>query len=161
MKRNLVVLVFLALLANTFAQTVGLKVGNLAPDFMLTTLEAKDVKLSDYRGKPVFLNFWATWCPPCVKEMPAMEKIHQNYSQNITVLAVNVGEQIKPVRDFINKNKLTFSILLDRQSSIARVYSVQAIPTTFILDDKGVIVAVRRGTLTEKEMQELVAKVSS
>ncbi|WP_164668841.1 TlpA family protein disulfide reductase [Virgibacillus doumboii] len=120
--------------------TVGLNIGDTAPDFQLTTLNGEKVKLSDYRGGPVMLNFWATWCPPCRAEMPDMEKFHQN--KDVTILAVNLTKTesgIGDVTDFVNEFDLTFPILMDEQVEVAATYQIQPIPTTYMIDPDGVI----------------------
>ncbi|MGL4986164.1 MAG: TlpA family protein disulfide reductase [Treponemataceae bacterium] len=159
MKKGLLMLLILLISISSFAQTVGLKVGNIAPNFTLDTLEGKEVKLSDYRGRPVFLNFWATWCPPCVREMPDMQKIHTKYQDKLTMLGLNSGENKKEVQAFITKNKLSFPIILDPQGKISMQYNVQAIPTTYIIDKKGIIVEKKIGAMTEKQMEALVSKI--
>lgn len=118
----------------------GINQGDLAPDFNLTTLDGKTVKLSDYRGKPVMLNFWATWCPPCRSEMPDMEKFHQD--TDIVILAVNLTSQesnLQSVHDFIDELGLTFTIPLDETNEVATNYQIQPIPTTFMIDKTGKI----------------------
>lgn len=118
----------------------GLEIGNLAPDIQLKTLEGQDVYLSDYRGKRVMLNFWATWCPPCRAEMPDMEKFHQN--TDIEILAVNLIDtesSEKQVHDFIDDYNLTFSILLDEGNEAATIYRIQPIPTSYLINSDGTI----------------------
>ncbi|GAA0601446.1 redoxin domain-containing protein [Virgibacillus siamensis] len=119
---------------------VGLDVGDIAPDFQLKTLKGKKVKLSDYRGSPVMLNFWASWCPPCRAEMPDMEKLHQN--KDVTILAVNLTKSESgrgDVKDFVHKYNVTFPILMDEQVEVAAMYQIRPIPTTFMIDSEGII----------------------
>ncbi len=117
--------------------------GAIAPDFTLITLDGKNVTLSDYRGKVVFLNFWATWCPPCVREMPSMENLHKamkNY--DFTILAVSIDRKSTyHVRSFIEGKKYSFPVMHDVSKDVAKSYVVSGIPTTFIIDKKGVIEA--------------------
>jgi peroxiredoxin len=117
------------------------KKGTVAPDFTLVTLDGKSVTLSDYRGKIVFLNFWATWCPPCVREMPSMENLHRAMkNHDFAILAVSIDmKSTYHVKSFIEKRKYSFPIMHDVSKDVARSYVVSGIPTTFIIDKKGVI----------------------
>lgn len=119
----------------------GLKIGAKAPDFTLETLDGKEVNLSDYKGKKVLLNFWATWCPPCKEEMPDMEKYSKQMGKDVAILAVNIDPE-NDVKAFIKENGITFPILLDSQSAknpVNEKYKVLAIPTTYFIDSNGVI----------------------
>lgn len=115
------------------------KAGFLAPDFRLTSLEDGSVRLSDLRGKPVILNFWATWCPPCRREMPALEAIWQRYGRGgVLVLGIDEGEQPSVVARFAREQVgTTFPLLLDRQQEVGARYNVRAIPTTVFVDPSG------------------------
>ncbi len=113
-----------------------------AIDFTLKDLSDKNIKLSDYRGKVVFLNFWATWCPPCKAEMPSMQKLYASMkNEKFVMLAVNVENVSSDViNSFALDNKYTFPILLDPKSVASSQYKIFSIPTTFIIDKKGFIV---------------------
>ena len=117
-------------------------VGSLAPDFILKDLDGKKVRLSDYRGKIVFLNFWATWCPPCRAEMPSMEKLNGKMNgTDFIIFAVSIDTSSpERVANFIEKNGYTFDILHDSDQAVAKNYLVMGIPTTYIIDKKGIIV---------------------
>ncbi|OZU88618.1 alkyl hydroperoxide reductase [Virgibacillus indicus] len=120
--------------------TVGLNVGDMAPDFQLQTLAGETVKLSDYLGQRVIANFWATWCPPCRAEMPDMEKFHQ--AKDVVILAVNLTEtepNAQQVQNFVNEFNLTFPILLDEEIEVATNYGIRPIPTSFMIDSNGII----------------------
>ena len=114
----------------------GLKVGAKAPDFELKTLAGDTVKLSDLKGKKVMLNFWATWCPPCKAEMPAMEEFHKEVGEDIVILAVNIDPHLD-VKAFVDENKITFPIPLDEEDTVNETYQVLSIPTTYFIDTKG------------------------
>jgi peroxiredoxin len=114
----------------------GLKVGAKAPDFELKTLAGDTVKLSDLKGKKVMLNFWATWCPPCKAEMPAMEEFHKEAGEDIVILAVNIDPHLD-VKAFVDENKITFPIPLDEEDTVNETYQVLSIPTTYFIDTKG------------------------
>ncbi|PAE44122.1 redoxin domain-containing protein [Bacillus sp. 7884-1] len=114
----------------------GLKVGAKAPDFELKTLSRDTVKLSDLKGKKVMLNFWATWCPPCKAEMPAMEEFHKEAGDEVVILAVNIDPHLD-VKAFVDENGITFPIPLDAEDKVNETYQVLSIPTTYFIDTKG------------------------
>lgn len=117
----------------------GLRVGIKAPDFELKTLEGEAVKLSDYRGKQVMLNFWATWCTPCQREMPEMEKFYQNMDNDTVVLAVNIDPE-NDVKAFADRVGASFPILLDdKDEKVNDQYQILAMPTTYFIDANGKI----------------------
>ena len=104
------------------------------------------VRLSDFRGKVVFLNFWATWCPTCVVEMPAMEKLHRRLKdRDFVMVAVNMQESDAQVKAFFEKMKLSFTSLLESDGEVAAGFAVNALPTTFVLDKEGRIVGAAIG----------------
>jgi peroxiredoxin len=114
--------------------------GFTAPDFTLETLDGQTMTLSDLPGQVVLINFWATWCPPCRAEMPAIQQVHEQYSdQGFVVLAVNLQERDAQVTAFIDQMELTFPVLMDRDGDVANRYLVRSIPTTFFVDRSGVI----------------------
>lgn len=113
-----------------------------ASDFELQDMDEETVKLSDYRGKVVLLNFWATWCPPCIREMPSMERLHQQVNaEDFKVIAVNQMEDADEVFAFTGQLEIdpTFEILFDKTSSVSQEYSVRGLPTTYLIDKKGKI----------------------
>jgi peroxiredoxin len=133
----------------------GLRIGVKAPDFELENLSGEKVKLSDYRGKKVILNFWATWCPPCKKEMPAMEKFYQKAGNDVEILAVNIDPQYN-VQEFTDKLGITFPILLDKKDEVNSAYSVMTIPTTYFINEKGLITNKYLTSMTEDIMKEYI-----
>ena len=117
-----------------------------AKDFTLGNLEGSLVSLKDFQGKVVFLNFWATWCPPCRAEMPAMEKLWQKFKEeDFVILAVDLGEGKEKVSFFMKENGLTFPVLLDSRGGAANTYGIRAIPTTYLLDPEGRILGKALG----------------
>jgi thiol-disulfide isomerase/thioredoxin len=99
------------------------------------------VGLDDFRGKIVFLNFWTTWCPTCITEMPSMEKLHQRLvDKNFAMVTVNIKESASQVKNFFDKYKLTFTALLDTTGEVSTDFGIRSIPTTFILDKSGQII---------------------
>ncbi len=111
-----------------------------ASDFELLNMDEETKKLSDYRGKVILLNFWATWCPPCVREMPSMERLQQQFSaDDFKIIAVNQMEEIDQVFAFTGQLEidLTFEILFDSQSTVSQAYAVRGLPTTYLIDKQG------------------------
>ena len=118
------------------------RVGFLAPDFSLESLSGDQISLSDLRGKVIVLNLWASWCPPCRAEMPALQRVYQaNQDRGLVVLAVNMTAQdsIAAVEDFVQEFNLTFPILLDISGEVGKAYLMRALPTTFFINQDGVI----------------------
>ena len=113
-----------------------------APSFTLPGLDGKMVSLADYKGKVVLLNIWATWCPPCVEEMPSMEKLHQELKgETLEILAVSIDVSgANTVIPFMKKHKLSFPALTDTNGAIKNLYKTTGVPESFIIDKDGVIV---------------------
>ena len=126
--------------------SVGIQVGQRAPDFALETITGEPFKLSEQRGKPVFLNFWATWCGPCRVEMPDMEKLQQNMGDSILIVGIDIRESLSTVQNFLRDRGFTWTFVLDSNGAVAREYEVAAIPTSIFIDARGVIVRKFRGT---------------
>jgi peroxiredoxin len=117
-----------------------------AKDFSVQSPDGRTIRLTDYRGKVVFLNFWATWCPPCREEMPAMERLYQKYrDRGLVVLAVSVDHDPALVQPFAKKHKFSFPIGHDPQMALAERYGVRALPSSFFLDRRGQVVALAIG----------------
>ncbi|MGH4139511.1 TlpA family protein disulfide reductase [Clostridium sp.] len=131
-----------------------------ALDFKLKDLDGKEVSLSDFKGKKVFLNFWASWCPPCKGEMPDIEKLYiETKDTDLVILAVNLGENNSTAKSFMEKNKYNFTVLLDSDQSIASQYNIGGIPTTFFIDKEGNIVNSTEGGLTLEQMKDNISKL--
>ncbi|MEC9489364.1 MAG: TlpA disulfide reductase family protein [Halanaerobiales bacterium] len=131
---------------------VGTEIGMQAPDFTLTNMNDQEVNLSDYRGRKVFLNFWASWCPPCRQEMPDIQKLHEEYGDEVVILAVNVGESKSTAANFMMENGLDFTVLLDTNKSTAQNYLVRGIPTSYFLDQNGIIQEKVVGAISYQRM---------
>jgi thiol-disulfide isomerase/thioredoxin len=125
------------------------EVGGEAPDFALETLDGDTLALSDLHGTPVVVNFWATWCPPCRAEIPALESAYRDLGGEVVVLGVDVGEGAGVVVDFVGEYGMTYPVVLDTSQDIARSYRVRAFPTTYFVDSHGIIVDVHTGPLNE------------
>ncbi len=116
--------------------------GAEAPDFSLPDLNGKMVRLADKKGKVIFLNIWATWCPPCVEEMPSMEKLHQQLKgEDFEILAVSLDKNgAEAVLPFMKKHKLSFTALIDSEETLKYKYQTTGVPETFIIDQNGIII---------------------
>ena len=125
-------------------------IGQAATDFTVTTLDGQTMKLSDFRGHPVVLNFWASWCGPCREEMPLLSKTYEEQKDSgLVVLAVNVQESAATARRYAEQNKLPFTIALDEKGEISGLYRVRSLPTTYFIDAEGVIQSWQTGTLSK------------
>ncbi len=139
---------------------VGPKVGNQAPDFNLKSLDGKSVRLSDFRGKPVLVNFWATWCPPCREEMPTLEKAYQKYrDQGVVFLGIDKQEDAETVRKFVSQNGYSWTFLLDSDDQVGRSYYVSAIPTSFFIDRQGIVRDIYLGSMNPALLDAKLAKI--
>jgi thiol-disulfide isomerase/thioredoxin len=131
---------------------VGVKIGNLAPEFSAVDLNGKTVHLADYHGKPILLNFWATWCGPCLREMPFLQKIYEDYSNaGLVIMAINIQENSAKIKEFLLTNHLTIPAFLDKSGIISDEYGIASIPTTFFLDKDGIIRQKIIGSFPDKE----------
>ena len=117
-----------------------LNAGDTAPDFSATLLSGDTFTLSEYKGKVIFLNFWATWCSPCVAEMPAIQELSEKYTDSVIFIGMDYAENEKKVRDFVTEKGFTYKIGLDEQGDISRnLYPTDGIPYTLIIDAEGII----------------------
>lgn len=129
-------------------------------DFELEDLNGNKISLSSLKGKKIFLNFWATWCPPCKAEMPDIEKLYQETKDtDLVILAVNVGEDKKTVQDFIADNKYNFPVLLDVKGEVSQLYQVTGIPTSYFIDTEGYLDDGVSGGIPLESMREYVNKL--
>ncbi|MGL1892317.1 MAG: TlpA family protein disulfide reductase [Spirochaetaceae bacterium] len=118
-----------------------------APNFTLENLEGEKVSLSDYKGKVIFLNFWAYWCGPCKEEMPSINNLYKlTKDENIIVLTVNLGESNEIVSNYLKSNNFQFEALLDSDQKIGALYGIRSIPTTYIIDKDGMVVGGKLGS---------------
>jgi peroxiredoxin len=138
-----------------------LQVGDMARDFSVSGLDGQTTSLSDYRGRPVILNFWATWCAPCRVEMPELQATYlKHQEQGLAILALDYDEPPDLVRSFFyDEMGLTFTPLLDAGGSVAAAYGVFNFPSTFFIDTEGAIAAVHRGPLAQQQIDGYLADI--
>jgi len=134
------------------ARKVGLqplKNGTEMIDFELEDIDGRVTKLSSFKGKVIFLNFWATWCPPCREEMPSMQELYSRLGDDgLEIVAVDLQEDAGSVKSFFDEHGLTFTALLDKTGRVGATYGARNIPTTYIIDRKGFVIA---GTIGGRE----------
>lgn len=136
------------------ASQVGLQAGNTAPDFTLKDIDGKNVKLSDYRGKIVVVNFFGVWCPWCVKEMPGFVSIYNDYkSKGVELLVVDVGDSESTLADYLKTNNFSIKPVIDANQEVSRKYQVNGFPTSYIIDKNGVIKKVNIGYMDEGSLK--------
>ena len=141
-------------------KALSAKVGQAAPDFELTTLDGKTVKLSDYKGKPVVLNFWASWCTPCRKEFPEFRSALAQADGKWALVGVNSQDNIESDgRSFARDQKATWPNGFDGPGAVARGYGVKELPQTFFIDSKGIVRAHLYGGLSADALQEQLARI--
>jgi thiol-disulfide isomerase/thioredoxin len=139
----------------------GLDIGMLAPDFQLSYLDGTDTSLFEHKGKPVLLNFWATWCGPCVREMPILQEIYETRGDDgLVILAVNSGENRVTVAQFLQANGYTLPVLLDSRQAVTARYNIRGIPATYFIDSNGIIRHVQVGAFSsESQLEGLLKKI--
>lgn len=137
-----------------------LGIGDQAPDFTLVDLNGEEHRLSDYKGQGVFLNFWGTWCKPCAKEMPAMDRQYEIYKeQGVHVLAVNIAQSDFEVQRFASQYGLNFPIVIDKTKSVMEAYNINPLPTTLLINPDGKIEQIIRGEMTEQDIAGFMEQI--
>ena len=134
--------------------------GAEVPDFTLQTVDGETVSLSDYRGQPVVLNFWATWCAPCREEMPLLQETYEAYrADGLVVLGVNVRENPEIVQGFLDDLNLDFPVVLDTETDVVNRYLVTSLPVTFFIDREGRLRTLVIGGMTETVLNARLASI--
>ncbi|KQL37038.1 MULTISPECIES: thiol-disulfide oxidoreductase ResA [Bacillaceae] len=137
-----------------------LQVGDYAPDFALVDMNGEEHQLSEYKGQGVFLNFWGTWCKPCEREFPLMDKQYQEYKdQGLQILAVNIGESDFQVQKFVDRKGLTFPVLIDDNKSVMETYNINPLPTTFLVNPEGKIEKIITGEMSEETIKRYMEQI--
>ena len=140
------------------------EVGDPAPDFELATLSGDTLRLSDYAGRPVILNFWATWCAPCRLEMPELQRAQTEFDaieNGPIVLAINQGDSAEQVSEFFDEVGLTLPAVLDTEIAVGKTYGAFFLPTTVIVEPDGNVAAVHRGMLSRNQLDAYLAEIAS
>ncbi len=127
--------------------------GEPAPAWVLEDPQGRPIRLEDFRGRPVLVNFWAVWCPPCREEMPLLDTLARQQDK-VTVVAVDVGDSAEAVKNFLAQNGLRLPVALDAQGAVASRYQVQGLPTTFFLDARGIVRHIHVGALDESTLHQ-------
>jgi thiol-disulfide isomerase/thioredoxin len=130
-----------------------------APDFELQALTGEMVSLSDFNGKPVLINFWATWCPPCVQEMPLLQEISDDYAGELVVLPVNGGDSMEQIRAFAEAYEYNLRFLADPENALSLEYSVRGFPTSFFIDVDGLVQGTYVGMMDENIISYYLEKI--
>ena len=154
-------IVILGLWLSGMAKSPPLKDGQ-APQFELKTVGGKIFKSDDFKGKFIILNFWATWCVPCIKELPEFQKTHQSLkNNNVEIIAINLAEPGKRVDKYLHDNHLTFTVLLDSFGNVSAKYRVIGLPVTFFITPDGIIRdKIFGGGLTQEILESRIKRFS-
>lgn len=129
-------------------------VGYQAPDFSLPTLTGETFTLSEQRGQPVVINFWATWCPPCRAEIPFFQAAASTYNGQVKIVGIDDGEPAPMVASFANELGMTYPVPLDEDSSVSKTYRVNSLPTTYFIDKEGVITNIHIGIISQAVLED-------
>lgn len=136
------------------------RVGGTPTDFTAAGLDGKAIRLSDFKGQPIWLNFWATWCPPCRAEIPDINAVYGEYApKGLAIVALSLGEDADTVREYVEKAQMRFTIGLDSRRDIAAIYRVAGIPTHIFIDRDGVIRDVQIGGMSRDTMRKKLEKI--
>lgn len=128
------------------APAAAVTIQDSAPDFTLKSLEGSNLRLEEYRGQVVLINFWASWCGPCRQEMPLLDRLHQRYvDTGFAVLGINVEGEEAPARELIDRIPVTFPVLIDEGQAVSELYKLEAMPSTVVVDRDGVVRYIHRG----------------
>jgi len=123
-----------------------------AKDFELENMNGEKIRLSDYKGHIVVMNYWATWCGPCISEMPLFQKFSDQYGPQLVVFGIDNQETVEEIRPYVDKLNITYEILLDKDAQVHVDYQVYGLPTTIIVDQNGIVKVNHIGIMTEKQL---------
>lgn len=134
--------------------------GFRAPDFTLTTLDGNEITLSELKGRPVIINFWATWCGPCRQETPHFQTFYERFQDDVVMLGINQRENLDQVNGFVNEFGMTYPVLLDTDGTVYDRYQVFGLPTTWFVNPDGVLVSVAPGGITEAFLEDQLQEIT-
>ena len=144
--RGIKILLICLLLPLTNAAGVTGMVGQPAPDFALKSLDGENLRLSEFRGEVVMINFWATWCGPCRQEMPLLEELYRRYKKvGFRLLGVNIDDDLRSAVKMVDVLGVSFPVLLDERKQVSRLYDVNAMPATLLIDRSGIVRYIHHG----------------
>lgn len=153
-------MVFLSLFLLGMAASPPL-VGGPAPPFNLKALEGQTIDLSDFKGRFVVLNFWATWCVPCIKEMPEFQKAHESLSPNVQIIGINLAESKEKIGEFVETYRLSFPVLMDEYGNVSQEYEVLHLPVTYFITPDGIIRdKIFGGGITQKMIEARIDRLN-
>ena len=132
---------------------------HIAPDFLLLDMEGNEVTLASFFGKPIILNFWASWCGPCKMEMPEIQKFYDKYGQEIHFLLVSVDDSLDAAKTFISDSGYTFPVYFDTNMECAYGYGVSGIPMTFFIDKEGNLISGKSGMISEDDLDRRIQTI--
>lgn len=149
---------------NNTGRSPSTDVGRAAPDFLLRTPDGGDLRLSDLRGQPVLVNFWASWCEPCRKEMPEIVRAYdERRDDGLVVVAVDLQESVEDIREFAADFGMEFPIVIDRRGQVASAWriggSIQGLPSSYFIDAQGIVQARVFGPMNEERLKEELEKI--
>ncbi len=159
MKRIVCIVLALIMLVLTLTACTEPLSDNPAPDFTVTDRDGREVKLSDFFGKPVVVNFWGTWCPYCLQEFPEFQTVYEELGDDVQFVMVNYGDTLSQVDDFLEENTYTFPIYFDLVGSAVETYQVSGFPTTVFIRKNGEVSDVRSGALSEEILRSCISKI--
>uniref|UniRef100_A0A7C3MH67 TlpA family protein disulfide reductase n=1 Tax=Dictyoglomus thermophilum TaxID=14 RepID=A0A7C3MH67_DICTH len=152
-------IILFVLLIHTSYSIANIGENEKAIDFSLKDLKGKNYRLSDFKGKVILLNFWATWCPPCRYEMPLLDKLYKEHkNKGFEIVAVSLDSNPKNVNDYLKNNPVSFTILSDREGKAGYTYQIVAIPTSFLIDKNFIIRKIYLGIISEKDIKKELEK---
>lgn len=135
-----------------------------APDFTVIDASGHEVKLSDFKGEPIVLNFWASWCPPCKSEMPHFDQVYSELKDDVVFMMVDLvdghQETVATGQKYIADQSYNFPVYYDNQQNAAYTYSIRSIPTTFFIDPEGYLITAYQGPLSEKELRAAIELIT-
>lgn len=136
------------------------KEGQRAPNATLVDLQGSQLKISDLKGRPLIINFWATWCPPCRAEIPELDAVYREHrDKGLEVLGINYGEESETVQGFLKGMEVSYRIVMDPYDEAADRYRIAALPTSFFVDSEGIIRAVHLGGMDRQAIEGKLAKI--